>query len=161
MRTRLSQVDRVVAADAREVLRAAAAAHVSGTSGRPPVVAVGAMSPLTSTTEMGDGSVAPRQQSPGSVEHVSSAVVGAVVPTEANDAVVTVDANAAVGTPDVDAALQVHVTAAEAGALVATQHQGVVLLREKKQWRGGQSGTVKTELRTPPSAVPAQTSRHP
>ena len=58
---------------------------------------------------MGDGSVVPRQQSPGSVEHVSSAVAGAVVPTEANDAVVTVDANAAVDTPDVDAAPLPHI----------------------------------------------------
>ena len=49
MPTRLSQVEQVVVADAREVLRAAAAAHVSGLSGRPPVMAVGAMSPVTST----------------------------------------------------------------------------------------------------------------
>ena len=130
-----SLLDQVVEADAREVLRAAAAAHVSGLSGRPPVMPVGAMSPVTSTMEAGDGSVPLRQQSPGSGELVSTAVAGAVVPAAANDAVGTVDANAAVGASDVDAALQVHVTAAEAGALVATQHQGVVLLREKKQWR--------------------------
>ena len=120
-----SLLDQVVEADAREVLRAAAAAHVSGLSGRPPVMPVGAMSPVTSTMEAGDGSVPLRQQSPGSGELVSTAVAGAVVPAAANDAVGTVDANAAVGASDVDAALQVHVTAAEAGALVATQHQGV------------------------------------
>ena len=91
-----SLLDQVVEADAREVLRAAAAAHVSGLSGRPPVMPVGAMSPVTSTMEAGDGSVPLRQQSPGSGELVSTAVAGAVVPAAANDAVGTVDANAAV-----------------------------------------------------------------
>ena len=85
MPRRLSQVDQVVAADAREVLRAAAAAHVSGLSGRPPVMPVGAMSPVTSTMEAGDGSVPLRQQSPGSGELVSTAVAGAVVEAQEID----------------------------------------------------------------------------
>ena len=56
-----TMLDQVVVADAREVLRAAAAAHVSCLSGRPPVVAVGAMSPVTSTMEMGGGGGGRRQ----------------------------------------------------------------------------------------------------
>ena len=67
-----SLLDQVVEADAREVLRAAAAAHVSGLSGRPPVMPVGAMSPVTSTMEAGGGSVPLRQQSPGSGELVAA-----------------------------------------------------------------------------------------